>query len=195
MADVAHNDNFARLHPDHLDSVYNMYVENNSIYDPFLERQILSAERDYSYDDFIDILQDDKTFGFVLNEQIPCQEFSDYVGYYNEDPVFIPVLKGFLVYEIISNPLHYSILFLEAENKNVENFGKLLGHLKTRMKETKKICPIEIEIFDEDSSYYKMGLLQQNGFKEKKLVNASKGPDIFIFEYKVESSEKPENSS
>lgn len=186
MKDVAPDFEIVKLHPDHLDAVYNMYTENNSFWDDNIGKQILSAERDYSYEDFLNILQDDKVFGFILNERIPVQEFNEYVGYYNNDVVYIPILKGFLVYEIINNagsPVKYNVLFAETEDKNASFYKNLLDYLKKRLREGKKCQRIEIELFDEDNSYYKMKAFLNNQFKEKNLVKAKKGPDSFIFEF------------
>lgn len=182
MAEIASDFQFAKLHPDHLDVIYNLYAENNSFYDEFLDRKILSANRDYCYEDFLEILQDDKVFGFVLTERIPFQEHNKNANYYSSDIIYTPIIRGFLVYEITGNPQYYNILFIESEFNNVDYSIKLINNLKNKLIDSKKSTAIKIEVFDTDIGYKKIPTLIHSKFSKIETLSSQKGPDVFIYE-------------
>jgi len=179
MSDVTHDYEFVKLHPDHLDAIYSLYIENNSFFDEDIGRRILSAERDYAYDDFLEILSDDKVFGFIINERVPCQEFHNYSDY-EEETFYVPVIRGFLVYELVGQK--YNVLFMETDENKSEYYKKLLDNLKNNLKDSKKAQSIEMEVFE--NRFDIMKEVQNNKFLKKSFVRASKGLDSHIFEFK-----------
>ena len=165
-----------KLTTEHLHEAFEIYSHNCSVYDENLEMRVLNANTSYSEDDFVDILQDEKTIAICVNEKLACQQ------YCSETPIYINLFKGFLVYEIMVDKGVYSIVFLEVESQDPIAYSKLLESLKERLKESKKCSKIEIEI--EETRDDLMRAAFASGFKETSLVKSTTSkPDNYIFSY------------
>lgn len=179
MTNTHSSDNYEvdKLTPEHAEEAYNVYMENNSIYDENLEMKIMSANSSYSQIDFLDICQDDKTAAIMVSEKIAMEEN------YTDGLVFVNMFRGFLVYEALFDKEAYSIVFMEAENKKDElAYTKLLNYLKGRLSVSKRCNKILIEI--EENRDDLMKVVFANEFHEQSFIASnSDKPDIFIFEY------------
>jgi hypothetical protein len=173
----------AKLTPDDLDSCYDLYSISNLIMPEGFNEPIMKAESTYDMQEFVEILQDEKTAGIVCNSREPFQE--NYNGGYRKEIIYISVFRGFLVYEHLNNynGSHYSIMFCEAEGNRAEVYKSLLGVMKNRLNNSKKCSKLLWEIPEDRIELIKAAYA--NHFTKKEMVRSRKigTPDTFIFEF------------
>lgn len=173
------------LNYDNLDDMYDIYLKNHSYKDEDLSgedehRLILNDESTYTYEEFRRICKDTKTAVLGLNELIPFTDYDIYHDKMVNEPIMLNMLRGFIIYEVLKEQNHkiYSIMFLEHDK---DYMNEVYKHLSKFMKD-KLVGSGKIRIEIEDGDYNVMRKLQENGFKNKKLVTSQKKNDVFIFE-------------
>ena len=160
--------------PEQLDEAYNLYLENNAIYDEYIEKYIANGL--LTYDEFIDVLEQQNTAGYCVVHVIELDNHYNYALQDNDNCV-MNVFKGFLVYEINDNK-DYDIIFLEVDNQEKILIEKLLNWAKKKNKNKKLYLHIK------DGNYNLMKIVGENGFKEEKMIRSQNNlPDTFIFSY------------
>jgi hypothetical protein len=177
-----------KLTIDHVEDMYQIYLASHSYHDDHLSgedssRLIVNDENTYTYDEFLDLCKNTKTFILGAMEVIPYQDYNTYTGLVDNTPVMLNVLRGYIIFEKLkeSGKAIYSILFLEGDLEYKEKvYETILTFMRTKLL-ADNIIRIEVE---DDGIYTNIKLLRQNGFKQKSLVPSRRldRNDIFILE-------------
>jgi hypothetical protein len=167
-----------KMTPNDLDVVYrDFYCKNNAEYDEILEMNVLSDNRHYNQNDFLDLLDDENTYSFIANEKV-----FRHPGYVeNKKKGFICFEKLGMKHENSKEIPTISILFLESEKDDEKVYVDLLNYVYQLILDKGFFKKVVMEVNDGRWNQIK-GLLAA-GFKSEKTV---RGKDVDVYIYSKE---------